>query len=281
MTLSELNPFLRFSAEMLYDAAFNGSPVRVSDCRLFSVLDGTALLTIDGKEYRLMPGCLFYCCAGSCYSIHTRGNMHLLILNFDLSRAHSGHDLPISPNRDQAQWAHMQIFGDEVSDSSILGSHLFLENGGDLLSLLRQTVESHTVADRFADALSSATLKTLLTRMHLQTTDQLPPKVALVQDFILKHYAEPITNGQLAELAGYHEYYLNRIFTAATGQSLHGYLLRVRLNRAGWLILNTDLELQAVSEQVGFSSYPHFSGYFKQAYGFSPAQYRKRLRNNI
>ena len=157
----------------------------------------------------------------------------------------------------------------------------FLENGGSLLDLLRQTVEIHTMADRFADALSSAMLKTLLTRMHLHATGQLPQKVALVQDYILKHYAEPITNSQLAQLAGYHEYYLNRIFTAATGQSLHSYLMKVRISRAAFLILNTDLELQEISEQVGFGSYPHFSGYFKQAHGLSPAQYRKRLRSNI
>ena len=55
MTLSELNPFLRFSAEMLYDAAFNGSPVRVSDCRLFSVLDGTALLISETFARRFLP----------------------------------------------------------------------------------------------------------------------------------------------------------------------------------------------------------------------------------
>lgn len=281
MTLSDLNPFLRFSAEMLYDVVYNGSPVRVSDCRLFSVLDGSATLSIDGMQYTLTPGCLFYCCAGSSYSIHTQDNMHLMILNFDLTRDHSCHTLPIPPYRDNAQWAQMPVYHDEVSDSSFLNGHLFLENGGELLSHLRQIVDDCTEADRLSDAISSAGLKMLLIRMHQQIPGQLPQKVVQVQDYIAQHYAEPLTNGQLAHLVGYHEYYLNRIFTAATGQSLHGYLLKVRITRAAFLILNTDLELQEIPEQVGFGSYPHFSAAFKSATGFSPAQYRKRLRSNI
>jgi AraC-like DNA-binding protein len=281
MILSELNPFLRFSAQMLYDTSYNGSQVRVSDCRLFSVLDGSGRLSIDGKHYSLSPGCLFYCCAGSCYSIHTHSSMRLLILNFDLSRTHSGQTLPLPPNRARNGWNAMPVYFDAVEGSSFLNSHLFLESSGEVLPLLKQLVDDHAAGGRFADALTSAALKELVTRLHLHTSGQLPPKVVQVQEYIEAHYAQPLTNARLAQLVGYHEYYLNRIFTAATGQSLHSYLLRIRLNRAGWLILNTDLELQTVGEQVGFGSYPHFSGCFKQAYGFSPAQYRKRLRSNI
>jgi len=281
MELCDLNPFLRFASEMLYDTAFNGSQVRVTDCRLFAVLEGTGRLSVEGKHYTLSPGCLFYCCAGSCYSIFTHSSMHLMILNFDLSRTHSHQTLPLSPKREQGSWSTMPVFFDSVSGSSFLCSHLFLENGGDLLSAVKQIVDDHTGGGRFADALTSAALKGLLTRLHLHAPGQLPPKVVQVQEYILQNYSQPLTNAGLAQLVGYHEYYLNRIFTAATGQSLHSYLLKVRLNRASYLILNTGLELQAVGEQVGFNSYPHFSAAFKAATGFSPAQYRKRLRGSI
>jgi len=83
----------------------------------------------------------------------------------------------------------------------------------------------------------------------------------------------------LADLVGYHEYYLNRIFTAYVGQSLHAYLMNIRLSRASYLILNTDMDLKDIPEQAGFSSYPHFSAAFKRVYGYAPAKYRKHLRN--
>ena len=99
--------------------------------------------------------------------------------------------------------------------------------------------------------------------------------------YIEENYEKHLTNKELAALAGYHEYYLNRLFLAATGGNLHSYLLKVRLNRAAYLILNTDLSLQEIQAMVGFNSYPHFSSSFKQQFGFSPAQYRRGLKNRI
>ena len=168
-----------------------------------------------------------------------------------------------------------------MTDSAFLNGHLFLENAADYLPALERIAQNFTSTDRFGRELAGAELKSLLTTLHRRDPGQLPQKVVQVQEYLQTHYARPITNKELADLAGYHEYYLNRIFTAATGQSLHRYLLNVRLNRAAYLILNTDLELQDIPEQVGFGSYPHFSGYFKQVYGCSPAQYRKQLRSNI
>ena len=95
----------------------------------------------------------------------------------------------------------------------------------------------------------------------------------MVQKYIHRHYPEHITNQDLAQLAGYHEYYLNRIFRSYTGLNLHEYLIKVRMEQAAYLILNTDLPLTAIAEQVGISSYPHFSGCFKDYFGCAPSQY--------
>ena len=280
MELHELNPFLRFASSLLYETIYNDSAVRVSDCRLFFVLEGEAELTLERTQYRLVPGSLFYCCGGSRYRINTGDPLRLIILNFDLTQDHRTQVLPLPPERNCTKWDAMPIHFDRVA-SSFLNGHLYLSDAADYLPRLEQIIADFDTGDRVGRALSGSRLKTLLTLLHRSRDDAIPPKVAQVQDYIRQNYARPITNRELAEQVGYHEYYLNRIFTAATGQSLHGYLLGVRLNRAGWLILNTDLELQTISEQVGFSSYPHFSAAFKQAYGLSPVQYRKHLRSNI
>lgn len=281
MEVCDLNPFLRFAAKLRYDLSYNNTDVRVNDCRIFFILEGGARLRVEQNTYDLTPGCLFFCRAGSRYVVHARESMQLISLNFDLTQQHRDHTLPFSPNRNKHQWDTMSIHFDAVSDSSFLNGHLFLENAGDLLPLLEQITGDFSSGDRFARELSSAGLKTLLTRLHRRDPARLPPKLLQVQEHIQKHYARDLTNRELADLVGYHEYYLNRIFTASTGQSLHSYLLNVRLSRASFLILNTDTPLQEIPEQVGFGSYPHFSAAFKRMSGFSPSQYRKHLRGSI
>jgi len=279
MRVCDLNPFLRFYAELRNDLIYNDTPVKVSDCRLFYILKGCAQLTTGMHTFSLSPGSLFYCPAGSCYTIHTQNAMQLICLNFDLTQQWNDHILPMPPSRDPSHWPSMPVFSVFMEDSLYLNSFLFLEKMERFLPQLEQIIEDCSSGERFGKELGSAQLKNLLIRLHRQDVQQLPSKLQLIQKYMQTNYACPLTNQHLADLVGYHEYYLNRIFTAYVGQSLHAYLMNIRLCRASYLILNTDMDLKSISEQVGFSSYPHFSAAFKQSYGYAPAKYRKQLRN--
>lgn len=281
MQLCDLNPYLRFAAEMLYDISYNATAVRVTDCRLFFILSGQAEIFIDERHYSLRQGDLFYCCGGSRYSIHARDSLRLISLNFDLTQAHNRQRLPLPPCRDPGKWDAMEVYGADFSDSPFLSGHLFLQNEGHLLGELQALLEEFGTAGPFCRELCGTGLKRILIKLHQADPQQIPPIVDEVQRHIQTNYAQPLTNRSLAELAGYHPYYLNRVFSECTGMSLHEYVLQVRLRNAVHLILNTGLELQAIAEQVGFGSYPHFSSYFRKKYGCSPAQYRKRLRSSI
>lgn len=281
MELRQLAPFLRFAARMQYDRAFNAKSVRVTDCRLFYVLEGCAHAQIGAQGYDLTPDSLLYMSAGSVYTISTETGFSLISLNFDLEEHWHAQTLPIAPQRDPARWERLPVHSSNVTDSPFLGSHLFLEDGSSLHSSMEKIVDEFSVQDPFSGAIRHSQLKLLLLRLHRLEQPQLPPKLQLVHGYIRSHYAEPLSNRQLSDLAGYHEYHLNRLYTAATGLTLHEDLTAVRLNRAASKILSSDAPLQEIAESCGFASYPHFSACFKQAFGSSPAQYRKRLKGSI
>lgn len=281
MDLSSLSPFLRFAARMRYDKSYNARPVKVTDCRLFYILDGLGQVQLDGTGFDLMPERLVYISAGSIYTISTGSGLSLISLNFDLSQQWADRAAPIAPCTAPGCWDAMAVHSTAVSDSPFLGAHLFLEDGSSLRSGMEKIVDEFSNEDRFSPLILQSQLKLLLLRLHRLEQPQLPPKVALVRSFIRSHCAEPLTNRQLADLAGYHEYHLNRLYTACTGLSLHEDLVSVRLSQAAALMLSSDGPLQEIAEAVGFSSYPHFSAQFKHTYGVSPAQYRKRLKGSI
>lgn len=281
MNICNINPHLRFAAAMRYDQAYNGKQVKVTDCRIFYVTDGAAQLHIAGNCYALTANNLFYCCAGSKYTIEATEGFSLFTLNFDLTQEHSSATFPFPTNTDPALWDQMPVNFQPIDDSSFLNSHLFLPSANPLLSHIENIVTEFSSNMPLSRELSGTMLKTLLIQLHRLHPSDLPPKIAFIKDYIQKNYAQNITNKDLADLVGYHEYYLNRVFCGYMGTNLHNYLLKVRLNHASFLILNTELDLNAIPELVGFRNYPHFSSYFKQTYGCSPAQYRKRLKDNI
>jgi transcriptional regulator GlxA family with amidase domain len=53
------------------------------------------------------------------------------------------------------------------------------------------------------------------------------------------------------------------------------YLMRLRLERAQRLIGTTPFTLEAIAEQLGFSSAFHLSAAFKKRFGVPPAVWRR------
>lgn len=274
MRLCDIDPYVRFAASV-----FNGvmrTAVKVTDCRVFYVEEGSLNIYIDGACRHMEKNSLFYCCGGSTYRVQTESDVRLICINFDLTRYYETETRPFSVCAKQEQWAKMRVHFDPVEDSSFLNGHLLMENASWLLESIRELVREQEGKTALSSLLCGSLLKAILLRLHQTRRQEMPRKLILVQEYIRSNYTENLTNKQLGALAGYHEYYLNRMFRVYTGMNLHEYLIKVRMEQASYLILNTRLPLGDISEAVGIRSYPHFSACFKSCYGCSPAQYRSR-----
>jgi AraC-like DNA-binding protein len=94
--------------------------------------------------------------------------------------------------------------------------------------------------------------------------------------FISEHYAEAITNGQLAKLCGMSVRALERHFLAIYRVTPHVFLrqLRVRMSCSG--LVFTNKTLAEVASDVGFADQSHFAKEFRRFLGESPSAYRAR-----
>lgn len=68
--------------------------------------------------------------------------------------------------------------------------------------------------------------------------------------------------------------YLTQVFQQVEGMPLYRYQLRLRLARALDLLAQCH-DLTELSLELGFSSHSHFSSAFRQAYGYSPSEFRQ------
>ncbi|MCR5755333.1 MAG: helix-turn-helix transcriptional regulator, partial [Acetatifactor sp.] len=69
--------------------------------------------------------------------------------------------------------------------------------------------------------------------------------------------------------------YISRIFKEETGVTITQYTNDCKLNKASRLLLETNISLEELIKQVGFSSTNYFIKKFKEKYSVTPTQYRR------
>ena len=91
-----------------------------------------------------------------------------------------------------------------------------------------------------------------------------------------RSYAQPLDIPALARIAYVSEAHFIRTFRATFGETPHRYLQRRRVERAMFLLRQTDRSVTDVCFDVGFTSLGTFSRTFRAIVGKSPSEYRKR-----
>ena len=92
---------------------------------------------------------------------------------------------------------------------------------------------------------------------------------------IEQHYKETLTLEELARVAGFSKYHFHRIFKAITGESLSGYVRRVRLSNAT-LKLKINNRITAVALDSGYETNASFSKAFKKHFGITPRAFAEK-----
>jgi transcriptional regulator GlxA family with amidase domain len=94
------------------------------------------------------------------------------------------------------------------------------------------------------------------------------------RDAMDRRYAEPLDVPTLARLAHVSEAHFIRTFRATFGETPHRYLQRRRVERAMFLLRETDLSVSEICLEVGFASLGSFGRTFREIVGESPTTYR-------
>lgn len=93
--------------------------------------------------------------------------------------------------------------------------------------------------------------------------------------FLDEHYPETIQVAALAERFNLSRFHFSRLFKKEVGSPPHQYLINKRLLEAKQLLANTNLTVETVALECGFSSTSHFIRAFKGTMDITPKQFRK------
>ncbi|WP_433419232.1 helix-turn-helix domain-containing protein [Microtetraspora malaysiensis] len=98
------------------------------------------------------------------------------------------------------------------------------------------------------------------------------------RDAMDRAYAQPLDIPTLARIAHVSEAHFIRTFRATFGETPHRYLQRRRVERAMFLLRQTDRSVTQICFDVGFASLGTFSRTFRAIVGEPPTAHRGRGR---
>src|SRR5207302_6900777 len=113
----------------------------------------------------------------------------------------------------------------------------------------------------------------LMTRVSL-AEDESNRRLLRARDAMDRTYAQPLDVARLAEIACLSEAHFIRSFRPTFGATPRRYLQRRRVERAMFLLCETDRSVTDISFHVGFTSVETFSRMFHDIVGRSPRSYR-------
>lgn len=97
-----------------------------------------------------------------------------------------------------------------------------------------------------------------------------------IKRYIADHLDRSITVRDAANLFSFAPNYLGHLFKEETGINFSDYVIAQRLEKAKQLLQDPKMKVYEVADRVGYRSLPYFSRHFKEVFGMTPGEYRRR-----
>lgn len=196
-------------------------------------------------------------------------------------------------HRATIHWENQDGFAEKFPDVTLIRS-VFVDDarcvtaaGGtaaiDLM--LSQIARDHgaALASQVADQLIHSVIRNAHDQQRLSVPDRIGarhPRLAQIVARMEANIEEPISPARLALEAGMSPRQLERLFSRFMGLSPKRHYMKIRLERARHLLMQTGMEVMEIALACGFTSAGHFSKCYRAAYGHTPLRQRETGARN-
>ncbi|QUH28748.1 AraC family transcriptional regulator [Vallitalea guaymasensis] len=241
----------------------------IQDHELVLILEGKGSFSVEGIEYPVRPGMLFYFYPDLVHSGRTCLDppMHFLAVHFSFALT----------NYNDGNW---------TMDTE--SYRLPLEPVSQLQHSLKAQQALESLYKTFIEKRESYKwkLKILFQEFVYEALYDLnnPPKnyanisrVEKALNYINEHYTESISISQLCSMIKLSRGHFTKMFKSITNKTPVEYINQVRIEHSKDLLVTTSLHVKTIAVQTGFNDEFYFTRVFKQYEGCSPSQYRQGL----
>ncbi|MBS4178464.1 AraC family transcriptional regulator [Lederbergia citrea] len=146
-----------------------------------------------------------------------------------------------------------------------------------LLNILQEAYEKKITDAYHASALGYSFIMELyrFAQNIGASSEKWPEQISKAVFYAQKHYDQPIGLDDMVEASGLSKYHFTRLFHKVTGMTPLKYLTKIRIDKAIELLHVSQLSIEEIATQVGYSNGNYFSKVFHKKIGMSPGQFRQ------
>lgn len=234
----------------------------VGKCVFQYTLSGQGMIQVGSKEYSLSAGQAF------------------------LVKIPSNHRYFFPTNSERWEFIHITLYGNEAQKAfdfinENIGCIITFSPESEPIKLLLKIFES-AVDQKITDAYqASAYGYSFLMELNRfvqnigSPAEQWPESISKAVLFAQKHYNNPIGLDDMVEASGLSKYHFTRLFHGTNSMTPLKYLTKIRMDKAIELLRQSDLPIEEIASQVGYSNGNYFSKVFHKKVGMTPGQFRQ------
>ncbi|WP_440118732.1 response regulator transcription factor [Paenibacillus sp. QZ-Y1] len=146
-----------------------------------------------------------------------------------------------------------------------------IDHAGFDLHLAHQLIQSPEKLRRWATEMLAKLQEELSDQEGVQSRRHV---IKQVQELVTRDAGQELSVKMIADKVYLHPVYLSKIYKAETGEGLGDYMIRMRMERALYLLKNTNKKIYEITSELGYQNPQYFSKMFKKHYGMTPNEFR-------
>ena len=229
-------------------------------------------MKLDGVNYKITPGALIIRKPGQTACSKGLHDCYMLTLDFS--------NRPISANYSRNTAKDIQPpFESEIWD--VLPSVFKPSHKQDYLRIFEEILAINEVDINE----NPSTLPLVSELLHLIIADAIScsyekrnenqSPMNQICAYLKEHFRENIRLDDIAGIMHLNKNHLVRLFKKSFGISPIAYLIKIRMNYAKKLLLETDMQIKTIAAECGYTEPTFFNNYFKKTFSLTPVAFRR------
>ncbi len=272
-----------FSTKWVYDDAY------IPYCIVRYIHSGSAVFTVNDTSYHVNAGDVFYIPQGCRLNCKAKEDIVFtsvrFIGNIQISEMDTlNHLWGISQLYHFQEHSEMSNWFDEMYHSAISRvTYKRLVTRGylnlicaELAKYSAENLEEEESLRKDRAIQESAVDMDYIRRRAFESQVKTDPRIQSLADYIVLHPEENITREKMCAMCSVSESTLRRLFKSCMGKSITDFIKETKMIFAAHLLVTTSDPISEIGYQLGYETPSYFTKIFRETFGVSPHEYRKK-----